>query len=83
MMAKIGSIIGGVITIVIGLVLSNVVIETAATSGGNAAIGSFAGAASINNLIPLIYFTVIVMVGVGMIGLGVTGMAGRGPMGRS
>ena len=79
MQARIVSIVGGVITLVIGLVLADVIISTAATSGGGA-IGSFSGAKSINDLVPLIYFTVIVMVGVGMIGVGIGGFAGRGPM---
>lgn len=77
---RIGAIILGVITIVIGLVLSGVVIDTAASSGGNNSIGSFSGAGAINNLIPLIYFVVIVMVAVGMIGIGAAGFAGRGPL---
>ena len=79
MQARIVSIVGGVITLVIGLVLADVIISTAAASGGGS-IGSFSGAKSINDLIPLIYFTVIVMVGVGMIGVGIGGFAGRGPM---
>lgn len=43
-------------------------------------ISSFAGAGSIMDLIPLIYYTAIVMLGVGMIGIGAGGMAGYGPM---
>ena len=77
---RIGAIILGVITIVIGLVLSGVVIDTAADVGGNTKVGSFSGASAINNLIPLIYFVVVVMVAVGMIGVGTAGFIGRGPM---
>ena len=119
MQARIVSIVGGVITLVIGLVLSGVIVssaQAAATSGEvytckksdgtkittastaegckgktdvdltktelttKAKITSFSGAQSINNLIPLVYFTVIVMVAVGMIGVGLGGFAGRGPM---
>ena len=80
MQARIVSIVGGVITLVIGLVLSGVITDTAAKSGGNTMIGSFSGAAAINDLVPLIYFTVIVMVAVGMIGVGLGGFMGRGPM---
>jgi hypothetical protein len=80
MQARIVSIVGGVITLVIGLVLSGVITDAAATAGGNSMITSFSGAKSINDLIPLIYFTVIVMVAVGMIGVGLGGFMGKGPM---
>lgn len=80
MQMRIGAIIGGVITLVIGLVLAGVINSTAASAGGSGAIDSFAGAKSINDLVPLVYYTVIVMVAVGMIGLGVAGFAKRGPM---
>ena len=119
MQGRIVSIVGGVITLVIGLVLSGVIVESAtaaATSGEvyqcknatstdigtakteegckdvanadptktvlktKALITSFSGAEAINGLIPLVYFTVIVMVGVGMIGVGIGGFMGQGPM---
>ena len=76
---EIAVIILGVITIVIGLVLAGVV-DSAAVTGGGGAAASFAGTIAINNLIPLIYRVVILMVGVGMIGLGSAGLAGYGPM---
>jgi hypothetical protein len=120
MQARIVSIVGGVITLVIGLVLSGVIISAATAAGisgqvyncrdsssdvvgtatteegcksvtgadatktvlkDKATITSFSGAQSINDLVPLVYFTVIVMVAVGMIGVGLGGFAGRGPMG--
>ena len=49
MQARIVSIVGGVITLVIGLVLSGVITDTAAKRGGNTMIGSFSGAAAIND----------------------------------
>ena len=80
MQARIVSIVGGVITLVIGLVLSGVITETASKVGANSMLTSFSGAKAINDLVPLIYFTVIVMVAVGMIGVGLGGFMGRGPM---
>ena len=35
-----------------------------------ASIGSFAGASSLNDLVPLVYYAVIVLIGVGMMALG-------------
>ena len=78
---KIGIIVGGVMTVVIGMVLANVIIDQAATSGDNPKIGSFSGAQSLNDLIPLVYYAAVVMIGVGLIGIGGAGLAGRGPMG--
>ena len=78
---KIGIIVGGVLTVVVGLVLSNVIINQAATSGSNPKIGSFSGAQSLNDLVPLVYYAAVVMIGVGLIGIGAAGLAGKGPMG--
>ncbi len=68
---NIAAIIGGVLTIVIGLVLANTVVTQAASVP--ASIGSFSGAASLNDLVPLVYYAVIVLLGVGMMGLGAAG----------
>ena len=70
------AILVGVLTLVVGLVLADVVL-TAVQDGGRQA-GSFAGASSVNNLIPVVYFSVIVTIGIGMIGAGAFGMSGRG-----
>ena len=48
--------------------------------GSNANIGSFSGAQSLNDLVPLIYNAAVVMLGVGMMAIGAAGFAGRGPM---
>lgn len=77
---RIISIVAGVITLVIGIVLADVIISTAATQGADANIGSFSGAKSLNDLVPLVYYAAVVMLGVGMIGIGAAGFAGRGPM---
>lgn len=71
--ASIASIIGGVLTIVVGLVLANTVVTQAASVPTS--IGSFAGASSLNDLVPLVYYAVIVLIGVGMMGLGAYGLA--------
>jgi hypothetical protein len=78
---RIMAIIGGVITLVVGLVLETTVITEATTAGSNAKIGSFSGAQSLNDLVPLIYNAAIVMLGIGMMGVGGAGFVGRGPLG--
>jgi ABC-type transporter Mla maintaining outer membrane lipid asymmetry permease subunit MlaE len=76
------AVIGGVITLVIGMVLASTVNTQAASTGAAANIGSFTGAQALNDLIPLVYIAAIVMVGVGLIGMGGAGYMGVGPMGR-
>ena len=79
---RIISIIMGVIVIVVGLVLETTILSQATTAGSNANIGSFSGAQSHNDLVPLIYNAAVVMLGGGMMAIGAAGFAGRGPMGR-
>ena len=79
---RIVSIIMGVIVIVVGLVLESTILSQAAAAGSNGNIGSFSGAQSLNDLVPLIYNAAVVMLGVGMMAIGAAGFAGRGPMGR-
>ena len=64
-----------------GLVLETPVLSQASTAGSNANIGSFSGAQSLNDLVPLIYNAAVVMLGVGMMAIGAAGFAGRGLMG--
>ncbi len=78
---RIVSIIMGVIVIVVGLVLESTILSQAASAGSNANIGSFSGAQSLNDLVPLIYNASVVMLGVGMMAIGAAGFAGRRPMG--
>ncbi len=77
--SRIMLIVMGVITIVVGVVLADTILAQAASSGSNANIGSFAGAQALNDLVPLIYYAVVVMIAVGMMGLGALGFTGRGP----
>ena len=77
---KITAIIGGVITLVIGMVLASTVNSQAATLGSAANIGSFTGAQAIGDLIPLVYIAAILLIGVGLIAAGGAGYVGRGPM---
>jgi hypothetical protein len=77
---RIVSIIMGVIVIVVGLVLESTIFSQAASAGSNANIGSFSGAQSLNDLVPLIYNASVVMLGVGMMAIGAAGFAGRGPI---
>ena len=37
-------------------------------------------AQALNDLVPLVYYAVVVLIGVGMMGLGAAGLTGRGPM---
>lgn len=82
MIKSITSLVGGLLTVVIGLILSTIVNTQAAASGSNAKIGSFAGAQSLNDLVPLVFIAAIVMVGVGLMALGGAGLAGKGPLSR-
>ena len=72
--ASIIALIGGVLFIVFGLVLSDTILSQAATSGGSANIGSFSGAQSLNDIVPLVYYTIIVVGGVTLIGVGGMGV---------
>ena len=80
MQRQLGALIIGMLMIVIGLVLAIPVIAQATTAGANANIGSFSGAQSVNDLIPLLWFVVVVMVGVGLVGLAGAGFVGKGPL---
>ena len=75
--------IGGVITLVIGMVLASTVNTQAASTGASANIGSFPEAQALNDLIQLVYIAAIVVVGLGLIGMGGAGYMGVGPMGRN
>lgn len=80
MNTRIVAIILGVITLVVGLVLESTILSQAATAGSSANIGSFSGAQSLNDLVPLIYNAAVVMLGVGMMAIGAAGFAGKGPL---
>tara|TARA_B100001123_G_scaffold309392_1_gene345816 strand:+ start:1150 stop:1359 length:210 start_codon:yes stop_codon:yes gene_type:complete len=55
-------------------------VSQAASAGSNANIGSFFGAQSLNDLVPLIYNASVEMLGVGKMAIGGAGFAGRGLM---
>jgi hypothetical protein len=80
---QVGAIVGGVIAVIIGLVLMTTVANQATTTGSAANIGSFSGARSINDLIPLVYISAILLLGVGLFALGGAGIAGIGPLKRN
>ncbi len=69
MIAPIAGLFFGVFFLIFGLVLGPTIIAQAIISGGTATIGSFAGTQAINDLIPLIYYTVVVIGGLGLIGV--------------
>ena len=74
------ALIGGVLFLVMGLVLSTTILSQAATSGSSANIGSFSGAQNVNDLIPLLYYFGLALGSLTLIGLGGAGVAGRGPL---
>lgn len=67
-------IIGGVLSLVFGLLLADIVIDSATTALTNASIGSFSGASAIGGLVPMVYFVVVLVGGLGMIGAGGRGL---------
>ena len=77
------NIIKSVMYLGMGLILAgkDMFNTQAATTGSAANIGSFAGAGSINDLIPLVYISSILLLGVSLFALGGAGMAGFGPLG--
>ena len=82
MVAPILGLFGGVLFLVFGLILASTIISQGATAGSDAQIGSFSGAQSLNDLVPFIYYTVVIIGGLGAIGAGGAGLAGRGPLAR-
>ena len=76
------AVLGGVIFMVLGLILSSTIIDAAVSSGSNASIGSFTGAKSLNDLFPLVYYAVLLSGSIGLLSIGGLGLAGRGPLGR-
>ena len=77
MRGSFGVLLIGVLWIVIGLVLQATVLSTAATAGADANAPSFAGARSINDLVPLIYNMVVAVGAAALIGVGAYGMGKR------
>lgn len=75
---RIGALILGVVLILIGLIVAGILDQQAATAGGAAQIGSFAGAKPMNDLLPMLIRVVLVMIGVAMISIGGAGMMGYG-----
>ena len=78
------TIIGGVIVLVVGLVLADVVIDSVTTALTNASIGSFTGATGIGGLIPMLYFVVLIAITIALVAIGGTGLVrGGGGLGLS
>ena len=66
--------VGIALSFVFGSILADPVIDAITVALTNASIGSFAGAASVGGLIPLVYFTVVILIGLGSMALiGFTG----------
>ena len=74
-----GLIFGGMLMMVFGLALAVPLLAFAVTSGSDATIGSFSGAKSFNDLMPLIFYFGLIAVSLGAMGLGMAGAAGKGP----
>lgn len=80
--AAIGAIFGALLVMVIGLVLAGTVISVAVTAGTVTGIGSFTGAQSLNNLMPLLYYFILIALSVSGMAIGGAGLAGKGPLSR-
>ena len=80
MMNALGAVLGGVVVFVVGLSLAATVLTAASTAGASTAMGSFSNAKSINDLLPLIFYVGLMVVGIGLMITGGAGMAGRGPL---
>ena len=62
------ALITGVVFLLVGLIVGPIVVGQAATAVTG--IGSFAGATAMKDLIPFLYYVILVIVSVGMIGWG-------------
>jgi len=69
-----GTLVAGVIFLIFGLVLASPILDAADTAGSATQIGSFSGTRSLNDLIPFVYYAVVLIAGVGMIGGGFISM---------
>lgn len=81
-MRNVTLLVVGLLVFVVGLILAGINVDTAATTGANTNIGSFTGVRSINDLVPLVFYFALIMIGLGTMGLGGAGMAGLGPTAR-
>lgn len=66
---------GVALSFVFGVILADPVIDGTTTALTNASIGSFAGASSVGGLVPLVYFTIVILIGLGSLAL--VGAGGR------
>jgi len=74
------ALLGGLLVFVMGLILSGIVIDTAASTGSNANTPSFTGVKSINDLSPLVFNFGLILLGLGLMLGGGLGLAGKGPL---
>jgi len=71
---SLGLIIMGVITFVFGYALAPTILSSAATAGASANIGSFSGAQGVNDLGPLLYYTMLIVIVLGFVTVGGVGV---------
>lgn len=69
-MSNINLVIGGLITFVAGLILALLVVDTAATTGADAQMPSFASAKTINDILPTFFYIGLLVGGLGAMGVG-------------
>ena len=77
---QLGALIFGLIVFVVGGALSTTVGDSFATAGADAQMGSFSNARSLNDLMPLIWYVGLMILGLGSMGLGILGFSGKGPL---
>lgn len=68
---------GGVLFLIFGLILASTIISQAVTSGTATGIGSFSGTQNLNNLVPFLYYTIVIVGGLSAIGIGGYGVYSR------
>ncbi|MGH7774666.1 MAG: hypothetical protein ACREQA_20775 [Candidatus Binatia bacterium] len=67
--ADMAMLVGALILMLLALAFSGTIIDFATTSGGNAKIGSFSGAKSMNDLFPLLYYVIVIVLTLAAVGL--------------
>lgn len=66
---------GVALSFVFGVILADPVIDGTTTALTNPTVGSFPGASSVGGLVPLVYFTIVILIGLGSLAL--VGMGGK------
>ena len=66
MKAPILVILSGLLALLIGTIFGGVLVDQSATTGADAQMGSFATAKTFNDLLPMIFFIALMIIGIGL-----------------